>query len=174
MREANTWMTRVGRGRFTGSMRLGRCRAGRGAAAGAFRLFRRREQRQPCSEPGCRLNAALHDQLQGNLSAAKSEYDEVLKADPTNVYAHYNLGLIAQTQRQKVTAEGQYRSALQSNPNFEPALFNLGILLTQDSAPEAITEYERPSPLTPTTLTPTSTWAYCSSRPARRAQATLR
>jgi Tfp pilus assembly protein PilF len=89
------------------------------------------------------LNTALHNQLQGNLSAAKSEYNEVLKADPTNVYAHYNLGLIAQTQHQQVTAEGQYRLALQTNPNFEPALFNLGILLTQASAPEAITEYER-------------------------------
>jgi Tfp pilus assembly protein PilF len=89
------------------------------------------------------LNTGLHDQLQGNLSAAKSEYDEVLKADPNNVYAHYNLGLIAQNQQQKATAESQYRSALQSNPNFEPALFNLGIVLTQASPTEAIAEYER-------------------------------
>ena len=89
------------------------------------------------------LNTAIHDQLQGNLSAAKSQYNEVLKADPTNVYAHYNLGLIAQTQHQGSTAEAQYRLALQSNPNFEPALFNLAIVLTGSAPAEAVTEYER-------------------------------
>ena len=97
----------------------------------------------PAQSLDAALNTALQDQLQGDLNAAKSEYNEVLRADPTNVYAHYNLGLIAQNQHQKATAEGQYRLALRSNPNFEPALFNLGIVLTQASPAEAVTEYER-------------------------------
>ncbi|MBV8949383.1 MAG: tetratricopeptide repeat protein [Actinobacteria bacterium] len=68
----------------------------------------------------------------------------MLASDPSNKYAYYNLGLIAQTQQHSAEAETNYRRALSIYPNFVPALFNLAILRTNAKADaEAVELYQR-------------------------------
>ena len=54
----------------------------------------------------------------------------MLKLDPTNKYAFYNLGYIAQTQGDKGGAETQYNKTLAIDAKYDPALYNLAILKT--------------------------------------------
>jgi tetratricopeptide (TPR) repeat protein len=77
------------------------------------------------------LQTGLKDHAAGNTQGARDAYLETLKDDPTNEYAFYNLGVIAQDGGQAEEAEGYYREALKSDPNLTPAMFNLAILRTQ-------------------------------------------
>lgn len=80
----------------------------------------------------------------GNFDEARTAYFETLFHDRANKYAYFNLGQIAQTQKQNAIAEGYYRSALQSDAAFGPALFNLAIVRTEAGAKtEAIDLYRR-------------------------------
>lgn len=77
------------------------------------------------------LNRALAAHVDGDLGEAARLYTEVLAEDPSNKFAHYNLGQIAQTQGRFDQAEVSYRAALAIDPAYGPALFNLGILRFQ-------------------------------------------
>ena len=66
------------------------------------------------------------------------------KLDPANKFAHYNLGLIAQTAGDDAKAESDYRLAIAVDPNYAPALYNLAILRDKAGAKdEAIDLYTR-------------------------------
>jgi tetratricopeptide (TPR) repeat protein len=74
------------------------------------------------------LNQGLSKQRAGNIAGAEKDFKEVIKRDPNNKYAYYDLGLICQNQKKNAEAETAYRQAIAIDPKFEVALYNLGIL----------------------------------------------
>jgi Tfp pilus assembly protein PilF len=83
--------------------------------------------------PGAaQLNKALTEIINGQLPQAATDLQSVIKIDPQNKYAFYNLGYIYQTEQKRADAEAQYRLALAIDPKYEPALYNLAILRTAD------------------------------------------
>ncbi|MDQ1481225.1 MAG: hypothetical protein QOI44_2086, partial [Actinomycetota bacterium] len=74
------------------------------------------------------LNQGLAKQKTGNVADAEKDFKEVIKRDPNNKYAYYDLGLICQNQQKNTEAETAYRRAIAIDPKFEVALYNLGIL----------------------------------------------
>ncbi len=93
---------------------------------------------------GDALAKALAAHTAGRIDDAVRGYFQVLSLDPTNKFAFYNLGEIAQRQNKLATAEGYYRSALEADANMSAALFNLAIVLTQrGDTTEAIALYRR-------------------------------
>jgi Tfp pilus assembly protein PilF len=90
------------------------------------------------------LNKALQEHVAGKLAEAKADYEAVIRLDPQNKFAFYNLGLIAQTQHGSVEAESNYQLALTIDPSYEPALYNLAIVRTAaGDATGALDLYER-------------------------------
>jgi tetratricopeptide (TPR) repeat protein len=89
------------------------------------------------------LDAGLKAHAAGDLTKAAAEYRKVLKYDPKNKYAYYNLALIDAASGNYGLAEEKYRKAIASDPNYEPALFNLAILRTGRDPKEAISLYKR-------------------------------
>jgi tetratricopeptide (TPR) repeat protein len=74
------------------------------------------------------LNQGLAKQRAGNIADAEKDFKEVIKRDPNNKYAYYDLGLICQNQKKSAEAETAYRRAIAIDPKFEVALYNLAIL----------------------------------------------
>ena len=98
------------------------------------------------------LNAGLQAEVQGDYATAKKNFEELLKAEPTNKFAHYNLGYIAQTQDKNGTeAAKQYEAALKTDPEYAPALYNLAIIKTANGDDAgAILLYKRAATANPT------------------------
>ena len=69
--------------------------------------------------------------------------DNVLALDPANLYAHYNLGLIAQRRGEEAAALRAYDQALEADPDFGPALYNKGILTEGSDLDAAVELYRR-------------------------------
>lgn len=92
---------------------------------------------------GAALEAGLAAHAAGDLTEAAEHYDEVLKYDPPNKYAFYNLALIDEASGNYGLAEEKYRTALETDPAYGPALFNLAILRTSRAPEEAIELYQR-------------------------------
>ena len=95
-----------------------------------------------------RANAVLRQALQahaeGDLAHAQQLYLETLRLDPSNKYAYYDLGVIAQSQGDDKVALSSYRGALAIDPRFVPALFNLAIVETAaDQTKDAKDLYKR-------------------------------
>ncbi|HEV2891474.1 MAG TPA: tetratricopeptide repeat protein [Frankiaceae bacterium] len=90
------------------------------------------------------LQRGLNAHVAGDTNGAIQHYEEVLKIDPTNKFAIYNIGLIKQNAGDKGEAERRYRAVLTIDPNYGPALFNLGIIRFEaGSNDEAIQLYQR-------------------------------
>jgi tetratricopeptide (TPR) repeat protein len=71
------------------------------------------------------LDRGLAEQRAGDVEAAGEAYREVLRHDPDNAFAFYNLGVLAQADNRFTEAEENYRAALNSDPTFVRALYNL-------------------------------------------------
>jgi Tfp pilus assembly protein PilF len=84
------------------------------------------------------LDAGLKAHSAGDLTTASADYKTVLKYDPTNKFAFYNLALIDESNSNYGLAEENYRAAIKSDAEYEPALFNLAILRTTADPKEAI------------------------------------
>ena len=80
------------------------------------------------------LNKALQEVVAGQTAQAQADFEQVVRLDPKNKYAYYNLGYLAQTGGRASEAETQYRLALAIDPKYGPALYNLAILRTADGA----------------------------------------
>lgn len=89
------------------------------------------------------LDRGLRAQAERKTEEAITAYKSALRLDPTNKYAHYDLGLIYQRLGRSAAAEKHYREALETDPNFRRALFNLAILKTGPDPETAVTYYER-------------------------------
>ncbi|MDQ1501671.1 MAG: hypothetical protein QOI86_5011 [Actinomycetota bacterium] len=90
------------------------------------------------------LNAALQSHVEGKLDEAASGYQKVLRLDPNNKFAIYNLGLLDQNNNRPDVAETQYRRVLQLDPSYAPALFNLAIIRTgKGDITEAVSLYKQ-------------------------------
>jgi Tfp pilus assembly protein PilF len=76
------------------------------------------------------VQKGLQAQIAGNDAEAETNFNEVLCSDPTNKYAHYNLGLIFQNRGKNSDAEAEYNKALDVDAKFGPALYNLAIVRT--------------------------------------------
>jgi len=87
---------------------------------------------QPATSPTTAILAkALSDYFKGNESLAKSEFQAIVKAHPTNKFAWYDLGVIAQGAANPKEAEADYSKAISIDPKFESALYNYGVMRFQ-------------------------------------------
>ncbi len=62
---------------------------------------------------------------------AKTKFQQGVKADPTDKYGWYNLGVIAQGDNDSKTATLDYDKAIAIDPKFETPLYNLGTMRLQ-------------------------------------------
>lgn len=79
----------------------------------------------------------------GDPDGAAESFESVLALDPPNVYAHYNLGYLAQQAGDTEGAIAAYSAALDSDDDFAPALYNLALLTEGADLRAAITLYRR-------------------------------
>jgi tetratricopeptide (TPR) repeat protein len=63
-----------------------------------------------------------------SLENAKAGFQKTVKNDPNDKYAWYNLGVIAESEKDPTTAAADYEKAIAIKPDFEPALYNLGLI----------------------------------------------
>jgi tetratricopeptide (TPR) repeat protein len=90
------------------------------------------------------LQEALQAHAQGDLAEAERTYLEVIRLDPQNKFAYYNLGVIHHGRGELVEAAARYRTAIRIDPDFVAALFNLAIARTGlGDDDEAIELYEQ-------------------------------
>ena len=61
-------------------------------------------------------------------------FQDVLAVDPSNVYANYDLGVIAQSNGDSPEAISYYNKALAANTTYTPAMYNEAILLENAAA----------------------------------------
>ncbi len=74
------------------------------------------------------LQQALSDFKAGSTTLAKSEFEQVVKNDPQNKFAWYNLGVLAQYAGDSSSSSKNYTKALKIDPHMESALYNYGVL----------------------------------------------
>lgn len=80
----------------------------------------------------------------GRYDEAIGQWQELLRAQPENADAHYNLGLTYLAQDKLKEAEGELREALTLNENHTAAHSDLGVLLDRKGDEgEAIASFER-------------------------------
>jgi tetratricopeptide (TPR) repeat protein len=90
------------------------------------------------------LQEGLEAHAEGDLETAEELYLEVIRLDPQNQFAYYNLGVIEHGRGELGEAAARYRTAISIDPDFVSALFNLAIVRTElGDAIEAIELYER-------------------------------
>jgi Tfp pilus assembly protein PilF len=88
-------------------------------------------------------------QTRGDLDGALSRYQRALELDPTNKFAHYNVGTVLQTRNDVAGASDAYERALNIDPKYRPALYNLAILREPFAADSAEGLYIRILAITP-------------------------
>lgn len=95
----------------------------------------------PTTQANTLLQAGIAAVKANDCSAAVSDFNSILKNDPTNKvddqYAYYNRGLCEQLSHSTTAAINDYRSSLALNPNYVPALYNLGTAVSPSSPQEA-------------------------------------
>ena len=96
------------------------------------------------ADPAVLLDQALKANASGDSAAAKGGFEALLRQDPNNKLAAYNLGVLAQQAGDDAAAAGHYKKTLELDPTYEPALYNLAILTNkQGDAQGAAALYER-------------------------------
>src|ERR1700685_1873608 len=84
------------------------------------------------------LQSGLTQAGKKNWSAATSSFKKVLAISPSNVYANYDLGWIAQSTDNSNEAISYYTKALAANASYTPAMYNEAILLEASRPQQAI------------------------------------
>lgn len=87
--------------------------------------------------------AASVEQSAGKIAAARADYNAVLKLDPANKFALFDLGVLDESQGQAVSAYYDYTKVLLVDPNYVPALFNLAIIESSTAPMTAVSLYQR-------------------------------
>jgi tetratricopeptide (TPR) repeat protein len=88
-----------------------------------------------------------------NWSAATTSFQDVLAISPGNLYANYDLGVIAQTTGHFAEAISYYNKALAANAAYQPALYNEAILLESSHPQQAIAMYQEVVKINPKAAT---------------------
>jgi len=109
-------------------------------------------------------NAKQYDQ-------AATTFRDVLVVSPGNKFAWYNLGLIAQLQRQSAEAIADYSKAIASDPTYTPAMYNKAILLEGTDLHSALALYQRIIKINPNAATAYLRESFVYSRLGEKAQA---
>ena len=86
-------------------------------------------------------------------SAATTSFQNVLVISPSNVYANYDLGVIAQSTGHPNAAISYYNKALAANAAYQPAMYNEAILLESSQPQEAIALYQKVVKINPKAAT---------------------
>lgn len=89
------------------------------------------------------VQTALKQLDKGDDAKAGATFKNVLELDPGNVYAHYNLGLLAQGTGKTELAIKEYDAALKTDAKFTSALYNKGIVLEGSDLEAAVKLYRR-------------------------------
>jgi tetratricopeptide (TPR) repeat protein len=89
------------------------------------------------------LQSGLKQADQKNWSAARTTFQNVLAINPSNVYANYDLGWIAQSTGNSNGAISYYTKALAANASYTPAMYNEAIILEASHPQEAIAVYQK-------------------------------
>jgi len=89
------------------------------------------------------LQSGLTQADQKNWSAATTSFQKVLAVNPSNVYANYDLGWIAQSTGNSNEAISYYNKALAANAAYTPAMYNEAILLESLHPQQAIAVYRK-------------------------------
>jgi tetratricopeptide (TPR) repeat protein len=96
------------------------------------------------------LARGVQAQNAGSFDVAMNLYRRVIKKEPGNHQAHYNIGQIYNARNQNTEARREYEAALKTAPNFLDARLNLGVMLYRErqfaAAAEAFREVLRSSP----------------------------
>jgi tetratricopeptide (TPR) repeat protein len=89
------------------------------------------------------LQTGLTQADKKNWSAATTSFQKVLAINPTNVYANYDLGWIAQSRGNSNEATSYYTKCLAANAAYTPAMYNEAILLESSHPQQAIAMYQK-------------------------------
>jgi tetratricopeptide (TPR) repeat protein len=89
------------------------------------------------------LQSGLTQVDQEKWSAAATSFQNVLAISPGNVYANYDLGVIAQNTGNSNKAISYYNKALAGNAAYTPAMYNEAILLENSQPQQAIAVYRK-------------------------------
>ena len=89
------------------------------------------------------LQTGLAQANKKNWSAATTTFQKVLAINPTNVYADYDLGWIAQSRGNSNEAISYYTKCLAANAAYTPAMYNEAILLESSHPQQAIAMYQK-------------------------------
>ncbi len=84
-----------------------------------------------------KLAAGIAAQRAGDYGIAAADYTKVLKSEPKNIYALYDLGDVEQFEHRDSAALFRYNEVLAINPKFENALYNMAILESQSNPTSA-------------------------------------
>jgi tetratricopeptide (TPR) repeat protein len=76
----------------------------------------------------------------GDIAEAERLYRILMKSDPTDASAPFNLGNLLRADGRNVEAEAALRAATRVDPTFADAWYNLGDLLDEEGRSEAATE----------------------------------
>jgi tetratricopeptide (TPR) repeat protein len=77
------------------------------------------------------------------LAQAATTFKDVLAVSPTNKYALYNLGVIAQERRDPSAALARYDQALKADTTYTPAMYNKALILEMRDPSQSLALYRR-------------------------------
>ena len=138
---------------------LGNALRDQGDLPGAVAAYRKAIALKPdYAEAHNNLGNALRDQ--GDLAGAVAAYRKAIALKPDLAEAHYNLGNALGDQGDLAGAIAAYRKAIALKPDYAEAHNNLGnALAPRATCPGPSPNTGRPSPSSPISPRPTTTWA---------------
>jgi tetratricopeptide (TPR) repeat protein len=89
------------------------------------------------------LQSGLTQAGKKNWSAATTSFKKVLAISPSNVYANYDLGWIAQNTDNSTAAISYYNKSIAADAAYTPAMYNEAILLETSHPQQAIAVYQK-------------------------------
>jgi len=95
---------------------------------------------KPPDDPDELFDAAFAAEQLGDLAEAERLYRLLMKSDPTDASAPFNLGNMLRASNRAVEAEAALRAATRANPGFAEAWYNLADLLDDQGRPETAIE----------------------------------
>jgi tetratricopeptide (TPR) repeat protein len=120
---------------------------------------------------GALVQAGIRQAQQKNWAAAATAFHGALAIDPENVYALYDLGVVAQANNDDSHALSYYGQALAANGRYTPAMYNKAILLEASSPRQAIALYSQVIAISPRAATAYLRMAFVEAELGDQAQA---